>query len=170
MASGRAVIVLIGAVGRLSRGPERDLVDRYVDRTGAAGNRVGVRAVREIEVAEGRARDLPSRLGAEGRAILAAIPHGSAVIALDEAGALWDSAAFADRIAAHAGRGAGTLAFLIGGPDGHAPTVRDRAEAVVALGRHTMPHGLVRVVLAEQIYRAVTILAGHPYHRGAPSG
>jgi 23S rRNA (pseudouridine1915-N3)-methyltransferase len=86
-------------------------------------------------------------------------------VALDEAGRQLDSAGLARRIARWQDQGHGTLAFVIGGPDGLASSVLDRAEATLAFGRMTWPHRLVRVMLAEQLYRASTILSGHPYHR-----
>ena len=100
----------------------------------------------------------------EGVAILAAVSRDTLVVALDGRGKNWSSAALAEQLAQWrmAGR---DLAFLIGGADGHAPEVLVRAEQTWSLGPLTMPHMLVRLLLAEQLYRATTILAGHPYHR-----
>ena len=105
------------------------------------------------------------RVEDEGRRLLAAVPDGARVVALDERGAAWTTAAFADRIGRwmHEGRG---LALLVGGADGLAPACIAAAEHRWSLSPLTLPHGLVRIVVAEQLYRAWTILRRHPYHRG----
>ena len=112
----------------------------------------------------GKGRDDARAMQDEGAAILAALPRDTHVIALDGAGKPWSSEALAAQLAQWrmAGR---DLAFLIGGPDGHAPEVLGRADQTWSLGPLTLPHMLVRLVLAEQLYRATTIMAGHPYHR-----
>ena len=104
------------------------------------------------------------RVDDEGRRLLAAVPDGARVVALDERGAAWTTAALADRIGRwmHEGR---DLALLIGGADGLAPACIAAAEHRWSLSPLTLPHGLVRIVVAEQIYRAWTILRRHPYHR-----
>lgn len=109
--------------------------------------------------ADGRA------VAAEGAAILAALPRDAHVVALDGRGQAWSSEQLAQQLSAWrmAGR---EVAFVIGGPDGHARDVLDRAGQRWSLGPLTLPHMLVRLVVAEQLYRAVTILGGHPYHRG----
>jgi 23S rRNA (pseudouridine1915-N3)-methyltransferase len=148
--------VTIAAVGRDRRGPARDLFDEYCRRCSWP--------IRLVEVAPRAAMPSEPRLADEGVRLTAAIPRDATVIALDERGRLLSSRAFATRIAAWQER-SGHLAFLIGGPDGLADDLVKRAELVLALGRMTWPHLLVRVLLAEQLYRASTILAGHPYHR-----
>jgi len=112
----------------------------------------------------GKGRDDARAMQDEGAAILAALPRDTHVIALDGGGKPWSSEALAAQLAQWrmAGR---DLAFLIGGPDGHAPDVLARADQTWSLGPLTLPHMLVRLVLAEQLYRATTIMAGHPYHR-----
>jgi 23S rRNA (pseudouridine1915-N3)-methyltransferase len=112
----------------------------------------------------GKGRDDARAMQDEGAAILAALPRDTHVIALDGGGKMWSSEALAAQLAQWrmAGR---DLAFLIGGPDGHAPDVLARADQTWSLGPLTLPHMLVRLVLAEQLYRATTIMAGHPYHR-----
>jgi 23S rRNA (pseudouridine1915-N3)-methyltransferase len=119
--------------------------------------------LREIEPRGRRAGEAPC--DAEATALLAALPPGAVAIALDASGELLDSAAFAARLGGWRDGGERDLAFLIGGADGHGPAVRAAARLVLALGRLTWPHELVRVLIAEQLYRAHTILAGHPYHR-----
>jgi 23S rRNA (pseudouridine1915-N3)-methyltransferase len=148
--------VTIAAVGRGRSGSARELFDEYCRRCAWP--------IRLVEVASRSALPLERRLADEGARLAAAIPRAAAVIALDERGRLLSSTSFATRIARWQERG-GDLAFLIGGPDGLADDLIERAELVLALGRMTWPHLLVRVLLAEQLYRASTILAGHPYHR-----
>ena len=148
--------VTIAAVGRDRSGPARELFDEYCRRCAWP--------IRLVEIASRSALPLERRLADEGARLAAAIPRDAAVITLDERGRLLSSTSFATRIARWQ-EGGGDLAFLIGGPDGLADDLIARAELVLALGRMTWPHLLVRVLLAEQLYRASTILAGHPYHR-----
>jgi 23S rRNA (pseudouridine1915-N3)-methyltransferase len=114
--------------------------------------------------ARGKGRDDARAMHDEGVAMLAALPRDTHVIALDGRGKAWSSEELAEQLAKWrmAGR---DLAFLIGGPDGHAPEVVARADQKWSLGPLTLPHMLVRLVLVEQLYRATTLLAGHPYHR-----
>lgn len=149
--------VIIAAVGRDRTGPFRDLFDEYSARCPWP--------VRLVEVSA-RAR-LPDerRIAEEGERLLQAVPPGAVVLALDERGQELDSQAFAGRISHWQSEGRRELACLIGGPDGLAPAVLERADAILAFGRMTWPHRLVRVMLVEQLYRAAMILAGHPYHR-----
>ncbi|HKU79461.1 MAG TPA: 23S rRNA (pseudouridine(1915)-N(3))-methyltransferase RlmH [Rhodanobacteraceae bacterium] len=115
--------------------------------------------------ARGKGRDDARAMVDEGAALLAALPRDAYVIALDGRGAAWSSEQLAEQLSKWrmAGR---DLAFLIGGPDGHSRDVLQRADQRWSLGPMTLPHMLVRLVVAEQLYRAVTILNGHPYHRG----
>jgi 23S rRNA (pseudouridine1915-N3)-methyltransferase len=147
--------VLIAAVGRAGRGPHRDLYEFY------AGRLLWPVALHEVVVREKG----PQSVQREGEKLLASVPAGATVIALDERGRSFTSAELAKRLGAFRDQGVATLAFLIGGADGLAPEVRDRARLVIALGPMTWPHLLVRGLLAEQLYRAQQILAGHPYHR-----
>lgn len=149
--------VTIIAVGRERPGPASQLFEVYRTRCPWP--------IRLIDVAPRATGPVERRVAEEGERVLRAIPQGAAVIALDEQGALLSSEEFAARIAAWRDEGRGELAFLIGGPDGLAPAARDRADLALAFGRMTWPHLLVRVMLAEQLYRAASILAGHPYHR-----
>ena len=156
--------VTVVAVGRLKTGPERDLLDRYRDRADRAGRQLGL-AFDGREIAESGARNPVTRKDEEAAAILATIPAGAVLVALDERGKPSDSRGFADRVAAWRDAGAKDVAVVIGGPDGLGSAVIDRTDLRLAFGAMTWPHQLVRVMLAEQIYRAVTILSGHPYHR-----
>ena len=156
----------IAAVGKLKAGPERMLYERYSSRTDSAGNAVGIGPVAEIEVTESRKKNVRERRGEEADALLAKIPRTAALVTLDEKGKSLTSEQFARLLAKERDAGVSTLAFILGGPDGHDARLREGAKCVISLGAITLPHGLARVVLAEQLYRAVTILAGHPYHRG----
>jgi 23S rRNA (pseudouridine1915-N3)-methyltransferase len=158
------VKVTVLAVGRLKAGAERELFDRYRDRADRAGRQLGL-SVELRELPEGSARNPETRKAEEATAILAAVPTGAALIALDERGKPLDSRGFADRLAAWRDGGARDLAIVIGGADGLGPAVGDKADLRLAFGAMTWPHQLVRILLAEQLYRAVTILSGHPYHR-----
>lgn len=112
----------------------------------------------------GKGRDDARAMQDEGEAILAVLPRDTRVVALDGRGCNWSS----EQLAAQLGdwrMGGRDLAFIIGGPDGHAAPVLERADQRWSLGPLTLPHMLVRLVLAEQLYRACTIIAGHPYHR-----
>ena len=152
------------AVGRLKAGPERDLMARYVERIRAGGRPLGLGPLAIVEIDESRARRPEERKSDEAARLLAAA--GDVVlVALDEAGESMASLSFAKRIAAWRDGASPGLAFLIGGADGHGPDVLKRAAMTLSFGAMTLPHQLVRILLAEQLYRATTILAGHPYHR-----
>ena len=114
--------------------------------------------------ARGKGRDPQRAIHDEGQAILAALPRDAQVVALDGRGRPWSSEQLAERLAEWRMSGR-DLTFLVGGPDGHAPEVLARADQRWSLGELTLPHMLVRLVLAEQLYRAAMIAAGHPYHR-----
>lgn len=156
--------VTIAAVGRLKAGPERELIDRYLKRAMAAGKKLGLTfAVREI--AESRAADTARRKKEEAIALLAAVPTSAVLVALDETGKTLDSRAMADRVGGWRDGGAQDLVFALGGADGHGEALLAKASLRLAFGPMTWPHQLARLMLAEQLYRTVTILAGHPYHR-----
>ena len=145
------------AVGRCREPAVLSLVDDYSRRC------AWVMRVREVAA---RGAVGPERqVDAEGQELLAAVPPGAAVVALDGRGRNLTSEAFADQLGRWRDEGTRAVAFLIGGPDGLGPAVRERASLVLSLGSMTWPHMLVRAMLAEQLYRATTILAGHPYHR-----
>lgn len=132
----------------------------YLSRAAAGGRALGFGAFDLVEVEGKRAvADL------EGPALLAKLEPADRVIACDEGGRAWSSRDFAARLAAWRDGGVRRAAFLIGGADGLGPEVRARADETLAFGVQTWPHALARVLLAEQLYRATTILAGSPYHR-----
>jgi 23S rRNA (pseudouridine1915-N3)-methyltransferase len=143
------------AVGKLRPGPEREVFERYNARL-----RPGF-TVREVAEATGSAEEAKRR---EGNALLAALPEGATAVALDLGGPAWDSAELARRLERWMGQQR-PLGFLIGGAEGLSGEVIARADASLSLGPMTWPHLLVRVLLAEQLYRAQSILTGHPYHR-----
>jgi 23S rRNA (pseudouridine1915-N3)-methyltransferase len=153
------------AVGRLKSGPERDLVERYRGRIEALGRSVGIQGLEIAELPESRARREGDRRAEEGGALLAKA-GAATLVAFDERGRSPTSEAFADRLCAWRDEGRGSLACLIGGPDGLDDGVRRQADLVLSFGAFTLPHQIVRVLVVEQLYRALTILAGHPYHRG----
>ena len=155
----------VAAVGRLRDGPERELVDHYRKRAEGLGRRLGIRDLEIIEVRESRAADVGKRMTEESIAIANVIPDKAAVVLLDERGDHLDSAALAGQIGRWRDAGLPAVVFIIGGDDGLAPALRERATLRLAFGAATWPHQLVRAMLLEQLYRAMTILAGHPYHR-----
>jgi 23S rRNA (pseudouridine1915-N3)-methyltransferase len=157
--------IAIHAVGRLKAGPERELAERYLDRADKAGRVLGITGVGVREVPESRARDAKVRKDEEAAALLADCAPGVLLIALDERGDLPTSERFAALLGEARDRGTPEAVLLIGGPDGHGPAVLSRAGHRVSFGRLTWPHQIVRILAAEQVYRAVTILGGHPYHR-----
>ncbi|QFR33656.1 23S rRNA (pseudouridine(1915)-N(3))-methyltransferase RlmH [Ancylobacter sp. TS-1] len=157
--------LVIVAVGRLKAGPERELCARYLDRAGKGGRSLGLSGPDVIEISESAARRPEDRMSEEGTGLIGALPEAGAVIALDPRGREMSSEEIAADIAALRDRGVRALSFLIGGADGLSEAARGRADRLVAFGRATFPHQLVRVMMAEQIYRATTILAGHPYHK-----
>jgi 23S rRNA (pseudouridine1915-N3)-methyltransferase len=157
--------LIIAAVGRLKDGPERELLERYRERFGAMGKRLGLAPIAWHELAESRAATAAKRAEEEGAALLKLARDADTIVALDERGKALTSEGFAQLLCKTRDGGCATMAILVGGPDGLAPAVREAAHTVLSLGAITLPHGLARIVLAEQLYRAATILAGHPYHR-----
>ena len=153
------------AVGKLKDGAERDLVDKYVARAGKSGRPLGFTKITADDFSESRLTETAQRKSEEALRLLSRAGDGAYLVALDENGELLTSSTFAERVSAVRDDGRTAIVFLIGGPDGHGNEVLQKADLMLSLGRITLPHGLARVVLAEQIYRAFTILAGHPYHR-----
>jgi len=151
----------------LARGtPQNALVEEYLTRARGIGRQLGFHAFAVEEVSLSKLREAPARIAEEGAKLAARIPSGAHVIALDARGKGMTSEAFAEMLGAMRDAGARDLVFLIGGPDGldSGPAVKPGRR--LAFGPQTWPHLLVRVMLAEQIYRALTILGNHPYHRG----
>ena len=153
--------VLIAAVGRLRGGPEAELAADYVARAAASGRQIGIKAVEIVEV-EAKPNGDPR---AEAAALFKATPDDGKRILLDERGAEWSSRQLAEKLARWRDDGVPNVTFWIGGADGVSQSVRDNADEKLAFGRQTWPHRLVRAMISEQIYRALTILCGTPYHR-----
>lgn len=149
------------AVGRLRAGPERDLVDDYYTRLDRTGRALSLGPVSELEVEDKK------NLGMAAEAVLLerAIPAGALIATLDERGRVLSSPEFAEMLAGWRDGGRQDVAFVIGGADGIDPSLRAKAGFSLSFGRMVWPHMLVRVMLAEQLYRAATILGGGPYHR-----
>jgi 23S rRNA (pseudouridine1915-N3)-methyltransferase len=154
-----ALRITVAAVGRDRASSTRDLFEAYCKRS--------TWPIRLVEVAPRRGATRERRLADEAERLLRALPGSALRIALDEHGRQLDSLSFARQIGGWREAGAVEFGFVIGGPDGLAASILDRATAVIALGAMTWPHRLVRVMLAEQLYRAETILMGHPYHRAS---
>lgn len=155
----------IHAVGRMKAGPERDLAARYLDRFAKAGPALGLEWAGVTEIPESRAPATLQRKQEEGRKLLEAAAAGSALILLDETGSALGSEAFAAKLGQFRDSGHRQALLAIGGADGHDPDLRAKASLTLSFGVMTWPHQLVRIMLAEQLYRATTILSGHPYHR-----
>lgn len=152
----------IAAVGRLgARAPEAALIDDYLTRFGQTGRALGLGPATVVEV-EDRKRGGKT---AEAALLSRQIPEGASVVALDERGRTLTSPDFAAALGRLRDQGVPEAVFLIGGADGLDPALRDRADLSLSFGAMVWPHMLVRVMLAEQLYRAATILAGGPYHR-----
>ncbi len=151
----------ICAVGRLKSGPEKALVDDYLKRFDRTGRPFGLGPAAVHEVDERKAQTM----GVQGEALLRQIPDAALVCCLDERGRKLSSPDFAGLLQGWADSGQGDACFLIGGADGLDPSVRARAQHAISFGAMVWPHMLVRVMLAEQLYRAATISAGTPYHR-----
>ena len=149
------------AVGRLRSGPERDLVGDYVQRFDRTGRGLSLGPFAEHEVEDKRGGGMVAEAELRERAI----PSGALVAVLDERGRVMSSPEFADQLAKWRDGGRQDVAFVIGGADGIAPALRDRADFALSFGRMVWPHMLVRVMLTEQLYRAASILSGAPYHR-----
>jgi len=157
--------VVVIAIGRLKRGVETDLCERYIQRINGQGRGQAIAPVTVVELPESCTSNAAERKVEEAAALLAKVPTNAHVVALDERGKAQSSPDFATDIARIRDDGAPDLAFLIGGPDGHGEAVKTSANQTLAFGPMTLPHGLARVLLLEQIYRAITILDDHPYHR-----
>ena len=153
--------VHICAVGRLRTGPERALIDDYLTRLDRSGRALGLGPVQVHEVEDKKG----GGMAAEAALLERVIPSGALICTLDERGALMSSPDFAERLAGWRDAGRADVALVIGGADGIAPELRARADFSLSFGKMVWPHMLVRVMLAEQLYRAASILAGSPYHR-----
>ena len=150
--------LVVLAIGRLKAGPEMTLCADYLERAGKLGRSAGITGVTVLDAVE-------SRPEAEADWLLDKRPRGAFSVVLDGGGKPLTSAGFAALVNSRLGAGSPAMAFLIGGPDGHGANALGAADERLSLGAMTWPHRLCRIMLAEQIYRAVTILVNHPYHR-----
>lgn len=153
--------VQICAVGRLRKGPERDLYDDYLTRFDRTGRALALGPARLIEVEDKKG----GGMAAEAELLSRAVPDGALICTMDERGKVMSSPEFADQLSRWRDQGRQDVSFVIGGADGIDPSLRDRADASLSFGKMVWPHMLVRVMLAEQLYRAASILSGGPYHR-----
>ena len=156
--------IQLAAIGRMKQGPERELVARYLERATGTGKPLALTGFDVAETAESRGQTVRDRRTEEAKALRAASLDG-VVIALDEHGKSIGSEPFARQLARWRDDGRPAATFLIGGPDGLDPALVKQADLTLSFSPLTWPHQLVRIMLAEQLYRATTILAGHPYHR-----
>ncbi len=156
--------ISLAVIGQMKSGPERELADRYLDRFGKIAPSVGLEFRGIRETGESRARDAPTRKRDEAKALIGS-DESARLLLFDERGKPLTSQEFAALIGRWRDDGAKTMLALIGGADGLDESLRQRADRIVSFGAMTLPHQLVRVLAAEQLYRAATILSGHPYHR-----
>ncbi len=151
--------ITILSVGALKSGPEKEIIDDYADRFRKSGRALGFRSLGFVDVASGGGLD------AEGERLIAKVPKDALVLRLDEFGEQMPSKALAAHLAKQRDRGQAHLCFMIGGAAGYSEAVRTRYSKTLAFGTQTWPHRLVKVMLAEQLYRAASLLSGSPYHK-----
>lgn len=157
--------LVILAVGRMKAGPEQELYERYSDRISKSGKALHFMGLDLHEIIESRAQDTNKRKSEEADQLIKAAGEGARIIVLDEKGKDLTSQEFSKLLKTEQDMGTTKLAFAIGGPDGHGDELKDIAIRKIRLGAMTWPHQIARILLAEQIYRGITILSGHPYHR-----
>ena len=153
------------AIGKLKAGPEKTLAQEYQTRLEGLGRKAGITRLTVTDFAESQSQTASQRQDEEAKLLGAALAPKAFALVLDERGKSLTSEAFSRLLQRHLDQGTQDLAFLIGGPDGHSALARKNAGQLISLGEMTWPHRLVRVMLLEQIYRAVTIMVNHPYHR-----
>ena len=157
--------LIVIAVGRMKAGPERELAERYRKRFEEIGRKLGFRGLDIHEISESRARNASTQIADEAAGIAALVPENSVLVTLDERGDNIDSVGLARHLGRFRDRSVANTVFVIGGADVLSPELRRKQNLGLAFGTATWPHQLVRVMLLEQLYRAATILSGHPYHR-----
>ena len=157
--------IAVSAIGLLKQGPETELAADYLKRLSGLGRGAGITEIVVKEFAESRAATEALRKAEESKVLRQTVPDGTHSIVLDERGKAMTSSDFAANLKRIAEGGMRQTTFLIGGADGHAPETRQKASQILSFGPMTFPHRLLRIMLLEQIYRAVTILVNHPYHR-----
>ncbi|GAA5098853.1 23S rRNA (pseudouridine(1915)-N(3))-methyltransferase RlmH [Bartonella acomydis] len=157
--------ISIFAVGRMKKGAEQKLVDHYLDRFSKGSGAVGFHLKKLQEISESRAQTVCQRMEEEGRKLIEFLPEKCRLIVLDERGKSISSSAFSEKLVFYRDGGIRDLIIALGGPDGHSEEIRHRADFLLSFGFMTWPHQIARILLTEQLYRAVTILSNHPYHR-----
>ena len=157
--------IAVHAVGRMKAGPDKELAERYFERFSRTGPALGLEFSGVTEIAESRAQTAAERRREEGQKLRAQLGADVALLLLDERGKNLSSEEFARKIGSMRDEGRRGLVVAIGGADGHEPSLREEAALVLSFGSMTWPHQFVRIMLAEQLYRAAAILSGHPYHR-----
>jgi 23S rRNA (pseudouridine1915-N3)-methyltransferase len=157
--------VVVAAIGRLKQGSETELAERYRKRAAQTGRGAGFRDFEIIEIRESRAKDSQKRMLEESIALANIIPPQAAVVLLDRHGENLGSGELAAQLNQWRDKGLPAAIFIVGGADGLAPNLGEKAALKLAFGVATWPHQLVRIMLLEQLYRATTILMKHPYHR-----
>lgn len=155
------------AVGRLRRGAHEDLVQHYSKLITTRATHAGFTGFRYVEIDDRKSPDGEAGRAWQAQKLLQQVPDASLIVALDEGGKSLSSETFAQKLGSWRDQGTRSLSFLIGGPFGHGGEVLERADFKWALGPATWPHELVPIMVAEQIYRSLCILTGHPYHHGA---
>jgi 23S rRNA (pseudouridine1915-N3)-methyltransferase len=158
--------IAIVCVGRAKASAEQELCDAFLKRACSAGKTLGFSQIELVVVETSRGFSTQARMAEERQRLGKRIPSAGHRVVLDERADALKSEAFAERLASLRDSGVRDLVFVIGGPDGLAPDFREEAQEQISLGPQTWPHLLVRAMLAEQIFRGLTIMSGHPYHRG----
>ncbi len=158
--------LLIAAVGKMRSGPENELTKDYLRRASDLARQIGFKGPELKEIEAAKSLTGPKRTAREGELLISTVPERSLIFVLDERGEPLSSKGLAEMLAEHRDRAAAAAVFAIGGADGHDQSVTNAAYSCFSFGAATWPHMLVRAMLSEQLYRAMTILSGHPYHRG----
>ena len=157
--------LFIGAVGRMKNGPENALFKDYYDRCGKAGPKIGLGPMQLAEIVEAKNPHKPERQRLEAQGLTKMLIKNSTLIVLDERGRSLSSVAFSDKLKTWRDDGIAQASFLIGGPDGLERSIVNDADLVLSFGAMTWPHMIARILLVEQLYRSISLLSGHPYHR-----
>ncbi|MGL1919749.1 MAG: 23S rRNA (pseudouridine(1915)-N(3))-methyltransferase RlmH [Hyphomicrobiales bacterium] len=157
--------LFVAGIGRLKKSDELNLCNKFETRIKNAGQQLGFTQFQHIDFDEDKSSSVQVRKSNEAKKLLAAVPKGALIVALDEFGKHFTSKDFSLKIADYRDDGYPTIAFLLGGPDGHGQDVLNQADLKLSLSKMTWPHQIARALLLEQIYRAITIMSGHPYHR-----
>ncbi|WP_455475845.1 23S rRNA (pseudouridine(1915)-N(3))-methyltransferase RlmH [Bartonella sp. B17] len=157
--------ISIFAVGRMKKGGEQKLVQHYLDRFSKSSGAVGFHFKILQEIPESRAQTAYQRMEEEGKKLIEFLPEKCRLIVLDERGKSISSFAFAEKLGFYRDEGVRDVVIALGGHDGHNEQIRNRGDFLLSFGSMTWPHQIARILLAEQLYRAVTIANNHPYHR-----